>query len=321
MGASAVAHPNIALIKYWGNRDAALRLPSNGSISLTLGSIKTTASVEFGDHLSQDHLVIDGSEAKEHERHRVSIHLDLLREEAGSKRSAQVETSSNFPRGAGIASSASAFAAITLAGADALELPLSARELSILARQGSGSACRSIYGGFVEWPAGTQSDDSFAFQIAGEDHWSLVDIVVIVDAGEKPIGSSEGHARAGSSLLQVPRVSDAPRRLDQCRKAIQDRDFEALAHVAEADGIFMHAVMMTSRPAIHYWKADTLLLMQKTQQWRGQGVPVFFTIDAGPNVHCICAAEAQDQVLGLISEIGADWTAIACPPGPGAHLT
>jgi diphosphomevalonate decarboxylase len=276
--------------------------------------------VEFREQFTQDELIIDGVDAQPHQLSRVSNQLDILRMRAESKLYAQVTTTSNFPRDAGIASSASAFAALTLAGGDALGLKLSDREQSILARQGSGSACRSIHGGFVEWQAGTQSDDSFAFQIAEEDHWPLTDIVVIVDPSEKAVGSSEGHARADSSPLQFPRLSDAPRRLDYCRKAIKKRDFDALADVAEADAILMHAVMMTSHPPIHYWTSDTLLIMRMVQKWREDAVPVFFTVDAGPNVHCICLAEAKDQVVGLISEIGPRWATYICPPGPGARL-
>jgi diphosphomevalonate decarboxylase len=320
MQSTAVAHPNIAFIKYWGNRDDALRLPANGSISMTLGTIETTVKVDFNDDLTQDSLTIDGSQAKERELSRVSAHLDLLRSKAGARLHAQVETTSNFPRGAGLASSASTFAALTLAGTAALGLDLSEQELSILARHGSGSACRSIFGGFVEWQSGMTSDDSYGFQIATDDHWSLTDIVVIVDDSEKQISSSEGHIIADSSPIQAPRVGDASRRLDLCRRAILKRDFESLANIAEADTIFMHAVMMTSQPAIYYWASDTLLLMKKIREWRNQAVPVFYTIDAGPNVHCICPAELKDQVLALIVDLDGDWVTYACPPGSEARL-
>ena len=215
--ATALANPNIAFIKYWGNRDNALRLPVNGSISMNLDGLSTRTTVSFQPSLPFDELIINGHEVIGKGLERVSLILDIVREMAGIKERAEVMTENNFPSGAGIASSASAFAALTLAGSTAAGLNLSEPELSRLARRGSGSASRSIPSGFVEWQAGTTDEDSFAFTIAEPDHWNLVDCVAIVSASHKKTGSTEGHSIAPTSPLQTARVTDAPRRLEICR--------------------------------------------------------------------------------------------------------
>jgi len=290
---TALAHPNIAFIKYWGNRDSALRLPMNGSISMNLDGLFTQTTVSFQPSLPFDELVINGREVTGPGLERVSAILDLIRAMAGIQERAEVITENNFPSGAGIASSASAFAALTLAGSRAAGLTLSEAELSRLARRGSGSASRSIPGGFVEWQAGTGDEDSYAFSIAEPAHWQLADCIAIVSALHKKTGSTEGHALAPTSPLQAARVADAPRRLDLCRSAILTRDFDALASIVELDSDMMHAVMMTSLPALHYWQPASLSVMQAVRQWRGEGLPVCYTVDAGPNIHVICpAAEA-----------------------------
>jgi len=219
---------------------------------------------------------------------RVSYILDIIRGMADIHDRVEVVTENNFPSGAGIASSASAFAALALAGSKAAGLDLSEPELSRLARRGSGSASRSIPGGFVEWQAGTAEEDSYAFSIAEPNHWKLVDCVAIVSASHKKTGSTEGHAIAPTSPLQDARVADAPRRLEICRDAILSRDFDSFASIVELDSDMMHSVMMTSNPALHYWKPASLGVMNAVRQWRWEGIPSCYTVDAGPNVHVIC---------------------------------
>src|SRR5512139_3367976 len=194
--ATAQSSPNIAFIKYWGNLDNTLRIPMNGSISMNLDGLFTQTTVSFQPSLPYDELVINGHEVAGPGRDRVSYILDIIREKAGIRERAEVMTSNNFPSGAGIASSASAFAALALAGSKAAGLNLSERDLSRLARRGSGSAARSIPGGFVEWQAGTSDEDSYAFSIADVNHWKLVDCVAIVSASHKKTGSTEGHSIA-----------------------------------------------------------------------------------------------------------------------------
>jgi diphosphomevalonate decarboxylase len=294
--ASAQASPNIAFIKYWGNRDDALRLPSNGSISMNLDGLATHTSVSFQPSLPFDELIINGHEVTGHALQRVSDFLDLVRELAHLDQRAEVVSENNFPVGAGIASSASAFAALALAAARAAGLDLIEADLSRLARRGSGSACRSVPGGFVEWQMGDGGQDSFATSIAPPEHWPLADCIAIVHTGHKKTGSTEGHALAATSPLQAARLADAPRRLDLCRRAIQARDIQALGAVVELDSDMMHAVMMTSSPALMYWQPASLAIMQAVRTWREQGLPVCYTLDAGPNVHVLCPADQAGAV-------------------------
>jgi len=301
--ATALAHPNIAFIKYWGNRDSALRLPVNDSISINLDGLFTRTTVSFQPSLPFDELIINGHEIAGTALERVSFILDLVREMARLKDRAEIVSENNFPSGAGIASSASAFAALSLAGSKAAGLNLTERELSRLARQGSGSAARSIPTGFVEWQMGTSDRDSFAYSIAPREHWALTDCIAIISAAHKKTGSTEGHALADTSPLQSGRVSDAPRRVETCRRAILERNFDSLRSIVELDSDMMHAVMMTSQPALHYWLPASIAVMQSVREWREEGVSVCYTVDAGANVHVLCPENEADEVTTRLSKI------------------
>ncbi len=303
LSATAQAFPNIAFIKYWGNRDNALRLPSNGSISMNLDGLFTRTTVTFSASTRTNKLFLNKKPVHGPGLDRVSAMLDLVRGMAGTDQRAEVVSENNFPSGAGIASSASAFAALALSASKAAGLDLSERQLSRLARRGSGSASRSIPGGFVEWQVGVGDEDSFAFSIASSEHWSLVDCIAIVSSAHKKTGSTEGHAIAGTSPLQAARVADAPRRLDLCRRAILNRDFEALASIVELDSDMMHAVMMTSSPALHYWQPASMSVMKAVRQWRGEGSPACYTVDAGANVHVICLEKDANEIAARLRKI------------------
>ncbi len=318
--ATAVAFPNIAFIKYWGNRSEALRLPSNGSISMNLDGLYTRTTVSFDPDLNNDTLILNGRRSTGPAFRRVSQHLDRVRGLAGISTCAQVISSNNFPTGAGLASSASAFAALSLAGTAAAGLVLSERQLSRLARQGSGSACRSIPGGFVEWRAGEDDEDSYAYSIAPPSHWRLVDCIAITSQRHKPTGSTEGHALAGTSPLQHARLMQAPQRLAICRQAILERDFDKLADMIELDSNMMHAVMMTSSPRVLYWEPTTLAVMQAVRAWRADGLPAAYTIDAGPNVHVICPEVNAPQVIEKLEEIPGVRQVLSARPGGPARL-
>jgi diphosphomevalonate decarboxylase len=315
--ATAQAFANIAFIKYWGNRDNALRIPMNGSISMNLDGLFTRTTVSFQPSLPYDELIINGHEIRGAGLERISYLLDLIREKANLRERAEVISENNFPSGAGIASSAAAFAALAVAGSKAAGLSLSESQLSRLARRGSGSASRSIPGGFVEWQAGTSEEDSFAFSIASPDHWNLVDCVAIVSAAHKKTGSTEGHFIAATSPLQAARVADAPRRLELCRKAILEKDFNAFAFIVELDSDLMHAVMMTSTPALHYWRPASLEVMNCVRQWRTDGIPVCYTVDAGPNVHVICLETEAYRIEKQLREFpGVENVLVARAGGP-----
>lgn len=301
--AIAQAAPNIAFIKYWGNRDNTLRLPMNGSISMNLDGLYTRTTVSFQPSLPFDELIINGHEVAGAGRDRVSYILDIIRGMANIHERAEIVSENNFPSGAGIASSASAFAALALASSKAAGLTLPQARLSRLARRGSGSASRSIPGGFVEWQMGTGEEDSFAFSIAPPEHWPLADCIAVVSEGHKKTGSTEGHALAPTSPLQGARVNDASRRLEICRNAIIHRDFEALANIIELDSDMMHAVMMTSNPPLMYWQSASIEVMQSVRDWRKEGLPVCYTVDAGPNVHVICPREQAEEVAKRLSQM------------------
>jgi diphosphomevalonate decarboxylase len=314
---TALANPNIAFIKYWGNRDEKFRLPANGSISMNLDGLETCTTVHFDPLLQADEITINGTISGGATRSRSVVILDEVRNLSGLPTFARVESENNFPTGTGIASSASAFAALALAATNAAGLITSPcldkaictdrhidlAALSRLARHGSGSACRSIPGGFVEWIAGTKDADSYAVSIAPPEYWELTDCIAMISADHKKIGSSEGHAIARTSLFQPSRVADAPRRLDICRNAILKRDFEALADIMEEDSNLMHAVMMTSHPPLFYWHPATLAVMQAVRSERAKGLPVCYTIDAGPNVHVICTNNAAEVAVKLVADI------------------
>jgi diphosphomevalonate decarboxylase len=296
MTASARGCSNIAFIKYWGNIDESLRLAASGSISMNLKELITRTTVEFRDDLATDTINVDGQAMTGRAAERVSKHLDYARKLAGTNLRAKVDSANNFPAGAGIASSAAAFAALSVAAAAALNLNLSEHELSAYARLGSGSASRSVPGGFVEWYNGDTHESSYAASIAPADHWALTDLVAVVSKAHKKTGSTEGHALAGTSVLQSARLATAASRVMQCREALLSKDFAALAEVVELDSNIMHAVMMTSVPALFYWQPETLALMEAVREWRAEGIQVFYTIDAGPNVHCICAPGHEQSV-------------------------
>jgi len=300
---TALANPNIAFIKYWGNRNDALRLPANGSISMNLEGLETRTTVHFDKSLPADKVKINGLVARGHAYVRVRRMLDEVRTLTGIHHFAWVESENNFPIGTGIASSAAAFAALALAASKAIGLELDEASLSRLARHGSGSACRSIPGGFVEWAAGTGDTDSYATSIAPPEHWDLADCIAVISTGHKPTGSTEGHALARTSPLQSARVDDAPRRLGICRNAILNLDFAALADIIEEDSNLMHAVMMTSRPPLFYWQPATLAVIQAVRVARAKGLPVCCTIDAGPNVHVICTAAVAGETARMVGSI------------------
>lgn len=319
--ATCCSNSNIALIKYWGNINDMLRLPANSSISMTLGGLMTTTTVEFCENLSQDSVQIGGAQVNGEAAARVSRHLDHVRQLANVQWAANVVSENNFPTGAGIASSASAFAALSVAATTALGLRLSERELSALARLGSGSAARSVPGGFVEWYAADRHENSYAETFAPSEHWALCDLIAVVSRIHKTTGSTEGHALANTSSYQAARVATAPERLRVCKQAVLERDFEALATVVELDSTMMHAVMMTGTPALFYWQPPTLAVMAEVREWRSGGLPVCYTIDAGANVHCLCPVEYADSVEMRLRAIpGVSDILRALPGGPATVI-
>jgi diphosphomevalonate decarboxylase len=317
---TATAHPNIAFIKYWGNRDDYYRIPLYNSISMNLDGLTTETTVRFDQSMIDDKVEINNQPASLQASKRVSEILDLIREIAQLKLAARVSSKNNFPMGSGIASSASAFAALSLAASRAAGLSLNLISLSRLARRGSGSACRSIPAGIVEWHAGDTDENSFAEQLVAPEHWDLVDCMAVTSEEHKLIGSSTGHQLASSSPLQSIRVNDADRRIKQCRMAILNRDFESFSEVIEQDSNLMHSVMCTSRPGLVYWTEATQNVIHTVREMRQKGSEVAYTIDAGPNVHVITRNQATDSIKKTLEGISGVLRIVLAPVGAGATL-
>jgi len=297
--ATAVAHPNLALIKYWGKRDRALNLPATGSLSVTMAAFTTTSRVEFLDEPGPDSIVINGREADGGSMTRIASFLDLVRSEAGLDAAARIDSSNDFPTAAGLASSSSAFAAMAVAACEATGLSPSTRELSLLARRGSGSAARSVYGGFVEMGPGSRSDgaDAVAEPLAPEEHWDLRIVVALTDRGCKRVGSTEGMELTAATSPYYPAwVETSEADLDRARSAVRSRDLVELGDVAEHSALKMHAACMAARPGLVYWRGGTVEAIHAVREMRAAGHVAYFTIDAGPHVKVLCTADSVAPV-------------------------
>ena len=315
MTSVAQAQPNIALIKYWGKRDLALNLPAVSSLSVTLDSLWTRMSVEFRDSDGQDSLLVNDAQAPAMLK-RVSHCLDLV---AGEDRQrASVVSQSNFPIGAGLASSASAFAALVVAADTELNGSRDLLDLARLAGASSGSAARSLYGGFVELTAGENQID--VQTVCESSEWPLEIIVAITAEGPKPTGSSEAMIRGeGTSPFYSSWIERQDDDLRTAREAVLSKDFGKLAAVAEHNCLKMHSVMWTSRPPIVYWNNATLSCMETIRALQSDGVPVFFTIDAGPQVKAVCLPEAAESVLSALQNTAGVINTMRSSLGPGAR--
>ncbi len=312
--ATAVANPNIAFVKYWGKADSALNLPANPSLSMNLAALTTVTTVEFKSGQACDVVTIDDHPAAGQALDRVVAHLDRVRALAGSSQAARVASRNDFPAATGLASSASAFAALTLAATRAAGLSLDQAGLSRLARLGSGSACRSVPAGFVLW------EMEEAHQVAPPEHWDLCDAVAIVTGQAKAVSSDDGHVLAPTSPLHAARLAAVPGWLAAVSDGLARRDLAALGPAIEADALAMHGVMMTSHPSLLYWLPATVAVLQAVRAWRDGGLEVYFTIDAGPNVHCLCRASTASEVEKRLKTIPGVQEIVVSGPGAGVRL-
>ena len=302
------ATPNIAPVKYWGKRDEGLVLPAEGSISMTLDDkLRTRTSVEFSHGLREDEVSIDGEEVADEQRDRVVRHLDMMRKAAHGKLKARVVSGNSFPAASGLASSASGFAALTLACARALGMKEGLRKLSIIARMGSGSACRSVFGGFVEWKRGERSDgkDSYAVQLKRASHWpDIVDVIGIVQKGRKKVSSREGMRRTVlTSGLFKERLKMLPARLERVRLAIEGRDLDALLLETMADSDNMHACMRDAKPPLVYMNDVSGRIVDAIRQFNEGEVRAGYSFDAGPNAHVITTRKRAGEISGVLGEV------------------
>jgi diphosphomevalonate decarboxylase len=319
---TARACANIALVKYWGKRDAALNLPATGSLSLTLAALVTETSVGFDGALAHDELVLDGTTVP---ADRVSPVLDLVRAQTGTTTRARVTSRNQFPTASGLASSASGFAALALAASRAAGLSLGTRELSILARRGSGSAARSIFGGFVRMHAGTRDDGSDAFAQPIDN--PLVErarmVIAIVGGGApKTHGSRDAMEHtAATSPYYASWIAQVPRDLAAAEQALARGDLEALGDITEANALAMHASAIAARPPVIYWQPATLAVLAAVRELRARGIAAWATMDAGPHVKVLTTVSDASQVATALRGVAGVTDTIVSAAGDGATMT
>jgi diphosphomevalonate decarboxylase len=320
MTATAEARTNIALVKYWGKRDAALNLPAAGSLSLTLDGLDTRTTVAPDPGLAADRLTLGGVEAGGEPLARVAHFLDLVRARVGGGPRAHVTSRNSFPTASGLASSASAFAALALAAARAYGLDLDARTLSALARRGSGSAARSIFGGLVRMRVeGAGDDDAWAEPVAT---WDLRLVIGVVGGGQaKAVLSRAGMDHtAATSPLYAGWLACVPGDLAAAEAAIARRDLPALGAIAEASALTMHASALGARPAVVYWRGATVEALHAVAALRRAGVGAWATIDAGPHVKVLCAPGDAARVAETLGAVAGVTETLCCAAGEGARI-
>jgi diphosphomevalonate decarboxylase len=286
---------------------------------MTLADAHTTTTVEWQSNSAQanDEIIIDGRRLDGEAGARLALHLDRIRMIAETNQRARVASCNNFPMASGIASSASGFAALTVAACQALSLDLDATQLSALARLGSGSAARSLFGGYVQWDRGHDHNTSVARMLFPPEHWQLYDVVAIVSSAEKKVSSEGGHRFAATSPLNLARVEHVKTLLPVVQGAIAERDLAKLGDPVEWDALAMHAVMQTGTPSLLYWQPGTLEVLQAVRRWRvEEAINAYFTIDAGPNVHVLCAAADAPAIQAHLSALPSVVDVLVSRPGP-----
>ncbi len=303
---TAFAPTNIALAKYWGKRDTSLNLPSNSSLSITLDHFGTTTKLTLNKNLTQDSLFINGNEIHNPSSlNKIKNVLNTFRNLSNQNIYAQIESENNFPTGAGLASSASGLAALTLAASKIYNVDLTLDQLSCIARIGSGSACRSLYSGYVLWNRGELANgtDSHAKSLYSKAHWELDVLICVVNSESKITGSTDGMILTqNTSPYFESWTKYAEQSCSTIQNAIDKKDFSLLSQEAEANCLRMHACAMASNPAIFYFKPQTLEIISKVYEMRKIGLDVFFTIDAGPNVVLVCNPNHTKELIRNFSQ-------------------
>ena len=319
--ATAKAHTNIALVKYWGKKDQELIIPQTDSLSLTLNEFYTTTTVNFDNHLTSDLVAIDQQTLSKKEAKKVVHVLDIVRQLSGIKAFARVESINHVPTAAGLASSASAFAALAGAASTAAGLNLSNRDLSRLARRGSGSATRSIYGGLVEWQKGIDDASSFAQPILENVDFPIEMLAVLVDTKKKKVSSRSGM----QSSVETSPYYDAWRQvvandMVAIKKAIKAKDIDQIGHIAEENALRMHALTFSADPGFTYFNGETLTIIKAVEDLRNQGINCYYTMDAGPNVKVIYDRENRSKIVEKLSNIVGPERLVVSQPGPGIKI-
>lgn len=320
--ANAIAHPNIALAKYWGKRPYGKNLPAVPSLSITLAGMATHTTVTLDESLERDELVLDGETTAGRPLSRVTDMLDRVHTGSAARPRARVTSDNDFPTAAGLASSASAFAALAVAANGALGAGRTVAELSDLARQVSASSGRSLFGGFVVLPAGEEGRDELpAEPLAPADHWDLRLVVAVTTEGKKAVGSTEGMIRtAETSPLYDGWLTGAPPIYETIRRAVLDRDFDMLGPAVEQSALAMHATALGADPGLLYWNGVTLEVLHAVRRLRASGVAAYFTIDAGPHVKVLCRASDARKVVVALAQVRGVHRTIEARPGGGARI-
>lgn len=307
---TAIAHPNVALIKYWGKDDPTENIPSTPSISITLSKLETKTTIIEDDF---DTIWIDQKKTNDK---KILRFLSQLREKTRFG-AIKIKTENNFPTGSGLASSASGFAALTTALNRHFSLGFSKTELSSVARQGSASSARSIFGGIVSLQGPTWE----ATLVEKKDYWPLKVVIAKTSYERKKISSSEGmELTRQTSPYYDPWVKQAQRDFRECLLAIKDRDFEKVADLSERSCLKMIGAMLSTSPPLIYWNPVTLECVQTIRKMRNTGTPVFFTTDAGPQIKAICTAESVEEVTSSLSEIVGANNIFSCEIGGSARI-
>jgi diphosphomevalonate decarboxylase len=322
--ATVEATPNIALVKYWGKRNEERILPMEGSISVTMDEqLKTRTTVMFSEKFKEDEAWLDNKKLEGKELGEITKQLDVLRKRAGVGLKARFVSINGFPTAAGLASSASGLAALACAGAKALGLELSEHELSVLARMGSGSACRSVLGGFVEWKRGEREDgsDSHAVQIAPVEHWPEIrNVIALVGEGRKKVSSRAGMRQTvATSPLYRERIRTLPGTIKTVREAILKRDLPTLLEATMRESNNMHAVMLDTWPPITYLNDVSKEIIHATHALNeSEGKTIAgYTFDAGPHANIYTTQEHVPKVRKMLEGIPGVAKVIVCGPGSG----
>ncbi len=301
--ATAFAPANIALVKYWGKRDSRLNLPVTDSLSIDLGNLGTETTIEHSPD-GQDTVILNGNKLAQDDPFAVKVinFVDLFRSalnQAATNRPAlTITTNNNIPTGAGVASSASGFAALTKALDQFFGLALAGRELSLLANLGSGSASRSIFKGFVYRHAGTDPDGMDSYSEPLPYTWPELKIgLITVSAKAKRVSSREGMERTvATSPLYKTWPDKVKEDMAKMLAAIKSKDFELLGATAESNALAMHECMRAATPPLNYFEPETEAIISKVQELRKEGLSIYLTIDAGPNVKLLYLNKDEEKV-------------------------
>lgn len=318
MATIARAHTNIALVKYWGKKDQQLMLPQTDSLSLTLDRFYTDTTVKLAPSQPVDRYSINGQVVTGRAASRLTKFLDIVRQLSSNNAHFVVESTNHVPTSAGLASSASAFAALAAAASREAGLELSRKDLSRLARRGSGSATRSIFGGLVEWHRGVDDETSFAEPIMENVDFGIEMMAIVIDAGKKKVSSRQGMQLSVETSPFYPAWRDVVADdMVKMKQAIADHNVDRIGQLAQENAFRMHALTLSANPGYTYFEEKTITAMRLIDSLHQQGVSCYYTMDAGPNVKVIYHHRDREQIIAALAPVFGATNLIVAQPGPG----